>query len=176
MTPPVYEFRPLPGFFRDDEVRRYANGEWIPDDGEYDLAFIGWAGAAVCLYFDHPYSDNLACSWLTTHWSERVRKHPDGNPWHRATVDGRKSLGKRDILAHDNHPNARAGSSGMRACCKFIGNGCANGRHIELNADDEHIASGLVRNAETKEVLVWPADLKCVYCGAVPPIYGKTSL
>lgn len=47
-------------------------------------------------------------------------------------------------------------------------NGCANGSHVEFHADDRHIASGLLRRADTKEVFSWPDDLACMYCGDSP--------
>ncbi len=52
---PIYEFRPLPDFFN-GAFMRYNGGQWIEDDGEYDLAFGGRAGqhgypAVLYVYF-----------------------------------------------------------------------------------------------------------------------------
>lgn len=161
----VYEFRPLPWNFR-GEFRRYAGGEWIADDGEYDIAFIGrgaWHGAPICLYFEPAYQRNIIAGWLTGHWTSSVRAHPSGNPWHYALRDGTSEWG--GDWGRGQHENRRAGDKGMS---KMSGEtGFSNGRLIEPTrpSNSGHIAAGLVRNRETKAVLVYPTSPVCMYCG-----------
>ena len=168
---PVYEFRPLPGGFAGD-VLRYADGKWIPDDGEYDIAFIGdwrsgegWSFPA-CLMFEPPYQKNIICSWLTTHWTGAVKEHPRGNPWHYALREGKKEWG--GDWGRDSHPNYAAGRSGMSE--RASRGGCSNGVHIEFHPDDKHIAAGLLRERETKKIFEWPTGMRCIYCGAESPL------
>lgn len=164
---PAFEFRPLPGFFKQPPLR-YAEGRWIEDDGEYDTCFIGsWGGENYSLYFNPPYQRNIVLSWLTTHWTQRVVGHPrNGNPWHYALREGATECGG-DWGAY-NHPNRRAGDAGMSKVASQFG--CANGRHIELKPNDPHIAAGLLRNRESKEVFRFADGLTCMYCGAAAPI------
>lgn len=61
----VFEIRPLPDTFT-VEVRRYADGKWVPDDGEWDLAFIGYyRSTPICLYFDG--ADSRTVGWASSH-------------------------------------------------------------------------------------------------------------
>lgn len=163
---PVYEFRPLPGFFK-MPPRRYAEGKWIEDDGEYDICFIGtWGRENWSLYFEPPNHKNIICSWLTGHWTSSVQEHPRANPWHYALRDGQTEWG--DTWGRDKHPNVRAGDAGMnKVCAEFRS---ASGRHIEMKPSDKHIAAGLLRNRETKEVFRFPDRLTCMYCGVEAPI------
>jgi hypothetical protein len=167
---PVYEFRPLPGFFV-GPVRRYADGAWIEDDGEHDLAFINESGAPVCLYVCLPYRKNIICSWTTGHWSAFDPAHPNGNAWHYALRDGEKDWG--DGWGRDSHPNERAGRAGMD---KLVGERrCANGRHVEFHANDKHIAAGLMRERDTGNVFRFADDLTCMYCGKSPSLISQDS-
>ena len=163
---PVYEFRPLPEVFKPvfGEVRRFAEGLWIPDDGEYDIAFIGHSPAPVSLYVEHSYQKNIVGSWTTGHWGAFVKEHPRGNAWHHALRDGETEWGGN--WGSERHENHRAGRSGMDRLCSEVR--CANGRHVELkNPKDPHIVAGLVRNRETKELFTFPQRLVCMYCGDV---------
>lgn len=172
---PVYEFRPLPGYFS-GEVRRYNNGNWIVDDGEtYDICFIGMVNGVEdfskrpfkfhgALYFNHKYRPNIVYSWCSGHWSSREPRHPNGNAWHYALKPGTTEWG--DSWQRGLHPNERASRNGMDKVCAE--HGCANGVSIELTNRDKHIVAGLVRNAETKEMLTIPTDVKCMYCGDTP--------
>jgi len=158
----TYEFRPTPGFFV-GEVRRYAGGEWLPDDGEYDLAFIGSArgGYPCCLMVELPYQHGIAWSGLTSHWSANDDNHPRGNAWHYMLHENCTEWG--GDWGRDRHANTKAGRSGMSKMSSE--KGCANGRHVEFNLDDKHIAAGLLRMVETKEVVKFPEHPVCMYCG-----------
>lgn len=167
MLIPTYEFRPLPDSFRPGYgIRRYADGQWVDDDGEYDIAFIA---DGVCLYFQPGYQRNIICSWLTTHWSGGVADHPRANPWHYALRAGETEWG--GPWGRDSHPNERAGSAGMAKLCSECG--CASGHHVEFHADDPIIAAGLLRERDTKKVFDWPRGMICMYCGIDAPVGFK---
>src|SRR5690606_33850230 len=111
MLHPVYEFRPLPdafptNFCRGKEVFRYADGQWLPDDGEYDIAFVS---GPFCLMVELPYQRNIIWSWLTGHWQANEPRHPHGNPWHYMLREGETEWGGN--WGRDNHPNRRAGDA-----------------------------------------------------------------
>ncbi len=158
---PTYEFRP-----RDCELRgtvlRYADGAWLPDDGEWDLAFISYGMSAPMVYYvDLPYQRNIVWRGLTTHWRGSIRDHPRGNPWHYMLREGETEWG--GDWGRSNHPNSRAGDSGMSKCGSI--NRCANGRGIRFDVADPHIVLGLVRDRSTKKVLRVPTFFECMYCG-----------
>jgi len=158
---PIYEFRPLATSFGrawDDEVRRYADGEWIIDDGEHDLAFVR---GTTCLYVALPYQKNILWSWVTGHWSAFEPEHPRGNAWHYMLRDGEAVWGGN--WGRDNHPNEKAGRYGMNRQSGI--HGCANGTHVDFHLGDKHIAAGLVRVRDTKEVVRFPEKPCCMYCG-----------
>lgn len=155
---PVYEFRPLPGAIGGyGDLMRWKDGEWIPDDGEYGLAF---SQGNTCLSVSLPYQKNIICQWYSKHWSGHEPKHPGGNAWHYMLRTGETAWGGN--WGRDKHPNTVAGDKGISALSAK--HRCANGRHVEFNLRDKHIRAGLVRNAETKEVLHFPASPKCMYC------------
>jgi hypothetical protein len=157
---PVFEFRPAPGILRAGyPVFRFADGQWLPDDGEYDLAFCAWL---ICLYVEPPYQRNIVWQGLTTPWRGHQPKHPrGGNPWHYMLREGTDDFG--GAWARDVHPNAKAGRSGMDWTCAQYRS--ASGQHVEWNEADPHIAAGLVRDRETKEILRPPERLHCCFCG-----------
>jgi hypothetical protein len=167
----IYEFRPLPSFFS-GSVRRYAGGEWVDDDGEYDIAFIGktrgWT--PLCLYFDPAHQKNIVASWTTGHWSARESRHPRGNPWHYALRHGTKDWG--GIWDRERHPNVLAGNAGMSKMSSECG--CCNGRGVNpRDMSDPHISARLVRDVETKHILVPPSAAVCMYCGDVRAAIGE---
>ena len=156
----VYEFRPIIND-RWYEIRRYADGKWIPDDGECDLAFAYMErGAPMVLFVEMPYRKFLLWS-LMRREGEEIKKHPRENPWHYMYVKGKKQLGRS--WDKDKHPNEIAGRSGMN----FMANkhSCSNGRGVDFNPTDKHIKAGLVRNRETKEIIKPPEIFDCCYCG-----------
>lgn len=160
---PTYEFRP-----RESEllgsVFRYAEGQWLPDDGEYDLAFIMYgSGAPMAMFIELPNQKNIIWSGLTTHWSGYVAQHPrGGNPWHYMLRDGETEWG--GDWGRARHPNTRAGDAAMRECASR--NRCANGRGVRFEVANPHIVLGLVRDHTTKEVLSVPPMFECMYCGS----------
>ncbi len=156
---PVYEFRPLPEALRPGfETYRFADGRWLPDDGEYDLAFVTHN---ICWMVDLPHQRNILWSWLDGHWTGSEPRHPRMNPWHYSLRDGAQDWGGN--WDRDRHPNAMAGKSGMDFSC--AANRCANGRSVRFELGDKHIAAGLLRERESKRVVEFPDDLSCMYCG-----------
>ena len=158
---PVFEFRPrekdLLGI-----VLRYADGAWIADDGEHDLAFIAYgSGAPMAFYVRLPYQRNIIWSGLTQHWRGHDRNHPHGNPWHYMLREGATEWGGH-WPERDWHPNEIAGRKAMNECSRR--NRCANGRGPEFNICDPYIVLGLVRDRGTKEAVSIP-DPVCMYCG-----------
>lgn len=162
-TWPVYELRP-PGNYFDGEFFRYADGAWIPDDGEYDLAFSGRVGGTpVALYVDLPYYENILWSWCSGHWSAKNPKHRDETAWHRILRDGAKDWGRS--LDRESFENSRAGTEAMRYTSNK--HGCANGRHAEFSKGNEIINKRLLRERGTKRVFVPPEGV-CFECGGKP--------
>ncbi len=167
----TFELRPPEGFFR-GEVRRYADGEWLPDDGEWDVAFIGMANAAedgtgnaftypCCLMYEPPYYKNITWRWLTTHWGSHIEGHPQGNPWHYSLRPGATEWG--ESIPHGSHPNYIAGREGMSKMSAE--HSCSNGRHAEFRAGNDIIEAGLLRRVSDKAVVVVPDEPECMYCG-----------
>jgi len=159
---PVFEFRLLDKDRR-GIVLRYADGEWLPDDGQYDIAFMAYGAGAPMAYYVHlPHHRNILWSGLTTHWQGHVAQHPRGNPWHYMLRDGATEWG--GYWNRDSHPNTRAGRAAMDECCRR--NGCANGSGPEFNICDPYVVLGLIRERETKKVVEAPLNtLTCMYCG-----------
>jgi len=161
----VYEFRPLPDYFSNG-FRRYANGLWIPDDGEYDLAFIGNAqeGYPLCLYVESRCRENITCSWANGQCKGAIPYSYLGSNWHYALRANTTDWGEI-ATGYWDHPNKLASDSGMRV--KSSESGCCNGRSIRFQFNDNHIAAGLLRERDTKQVFEWN-DVKCYYCGEEP--------
>lgn len=164
---PVYEFRPLTtGEWAHRKWVRYAEGKWLPDDGEHDIAFytVDSYGAPFALGVDIPYQKNIIWSWLPGHWrADGPVTHPRLNPWHHMLKDGETEWGgdwRRDL-----HPNRRAYDQAMNLCCGM--HRCANGRGPEFHIGDPYIAAGLVHVRDTKEIVRFPEVFNCMYCGVV---------
>lgn len=158
---PVFEFRPHADYIG-SILLRYAEGKWIPDDGEWDIAFVSYGmGAPYGLGVYLPYQRNIIWSGLTSHWRGEDRDHPCGNPWHYMLREGETEWG--GAWDRDRHPNERAQREAMNKCCSM--NGCANGRGPNFEAGDKHILAGLVRDRESKRVVTPPEKLTCMFCG-----------
>jgi hypothetical protein len=165
----IYEMRPPEDFFR-GPLRRYAEGKWLPDDGEWDMAFIGMANAAeagsgnhftypCCLLYDPHYHEDIIWSWLTTSWRADYPSHPRGNPWHYSLRPGTTEWGKGN---YGNHPNRLVGDKGMSKVSSE--HGCASGRHAEFEIGNAIIKAGCLRRASDKSVVTFPDAPECMYC------------
>lgn len=170
---PVYEFRPDErwlkewGHGRASALYRYNGGTWTPDDGEYDLAFASIDSWPLCLYVELHSQRNILWSWLDGHWSAPgPSSHPwhkgssSPNPWHYMLRPGTTKWG--GPWGRDGHENEVAGRKGMSWVSSK--RGCANGRSIEFKLRDQHIAAGLLRRRDTKEVVTFPEQPSCMYC------------
>lgn len=161
---PIYEFRPL-NIRSGAEVRRYANGKWLKDDGEYDLAFteIG-AGPPMYYYVMLSYRPNILWSWAKHgHWAGHVSRHPAGNAWHYQLKKGKKEWGRN--WERDNHPNIVAGTSGMAFVSEAVK--CANGAGPQFHIGDPYILAGQLRERDKKRIVQFPKKFICMYCGEV---------
>ena len=152
----TYEFRPL-----DDSYERMTDeGEWIPDDGKWGMAFR----QGNCIeYVWVAYKLNLDWAWDGGSWSRHEPRHPGGNAWHYA-IDGNK-FEKDAARIRGNHPNILAGKKAMNLTAKEQGG--ANGSGPEFHIGDPYISAGLVRDKETKEIIKFPEKLICLYCGDI---------
>lgn len=160
---PVYEIRPLPQYQR-GTVLRYADGDWLPDDGEWDLAFVCYGGGApMALGVDVPYQRNIVWSGMTaSHWSASDPDHPrGGNPWHYMLREGETEWG--GDWGRDRHLNRRAYDRAMSHCSSI--NRCANGSGARFESGNAWIEAGLLRERETKLIVSAPENLSCMYCG-----------
>lgn len=154
---PIYEFRPI--VFRNyGTLYRYADGKWLEDDGEYDIAFYG---DSIAYGVQLPYRSNILWSWLTRHWSSDEPLHRHGNPWHYALREGTDEWGRS--WGRDGHPNTQAHDAAVKACCSQFR--CANGQGPQFHLDDPYMTRGLVRERDTKHVVVPPTKPECMYCG-----------
>ena len=154
---PVYVMRPM--FL---PLYRYANGKWIEDDGEWDLAFItrnGDTGAWYVEYVDMPY-------YLGLLWKVRYQ-----GQWHYM-LDSRY---KHWVYWKDRyrHPNIVAGNSGIDYCIKKLKCGAVNGTGPEFQLGDKYIRLQLVRYQETGEVVTFPSTFTCSKCGLTLRALGK---
>lgn len=157
---PVYEFRPLQKHCQ-GEMFRFNLGDWIPDDGEHDLAFVS---CGTAYYFHVPNRLGIIWSWVANgRWGAHVAEHPGGNAWHRMLRDGETEWG--DTWQKYYHENEIAGKKAMEFAIK---NRCsANGTGPEFHINDPYIASGLVRERDTKEIVKFPDIFNCMYCGEI---------
>jgi hypothetical protein len=157
---PIYEFRPL----KEGKYLRYADGKWIEDDGEYDLAFVGISDTCMAWYFRHSNRPNILWSWCKgSRWQAKVENHPNGNAWHYMLKEGKTGWG--DCWNKQGHPNEIAGNSAMNKCCELYS--CANGRGPEMYILNPYIKAGLVRERDTKKILTFPEKFNCMYCGEI---------
>lgn len=158
---PVYQVRPPKSYAN---VIRYAEGQWIEDDGEWDLAFVGKEdGAPMAFGFQPPFRENILWAGCTDkNWGAHIKNHPSGNAWHYMLRPKKKTWGNGDWGSR-NHINSRVFDSAMNKCSAM--NGCANGRGPELRWHDTYLLEGLLREKETKRVVVLPAEFVCMYCG-----------
>jgi hypothetical protein len=170
-------FRPLDNYNENFPTRtlRYANGEWIPDDGQFDLAFI--QGNNV-LSVNLPSYSNLLWSWtdydLTKKWlPEHLHRNIKG--WHETTIDNTplsEEYVRFKFSNSDTHPNAIAHRSAMEKCCEIYH--CANSSGTSITdanrginkyfPTDEYIKRRLLRIQRTNEPVVIPEKLECYLC------------
>ncbi len=159
---PVYEFRPiLPKCY--GEVFRYNGGDWIVDDGEYDLAF---AHPSACMAYGFCVPPRLGIIWSWTkngRWGACVAGHPRGNAWHYMLREGETEWGS--CWSKQQHLNYIAKEKAMSFVCSKGGGACGVGPEFHIN--DPYIEQGLLRVQETKEIIKFPDIFNCMYCGDI---------
>jgi len=164
---PVYEFRPL----REDfygEIFRWNNGKPVKDDDQYDLAFFSLAGPPIVVSVEVPYRNNIIWAWDGGNWGRYEPRHKfvEGNAWHYMTRDGTPDWDKSNVIwDRDSHPNEVAQSKAMNYVTSE--RGCANGHPIDFHIDNKYIRLGLMRRADTKEVVKIPEKFICIECGDI---------
>jgi len=143
---------------------RYASGEWIPDDGKPDLAFVhGVFAYGVNL----PYSTNILWSWRDL---ELTRQYVSGelsrfyiSGWHFQTINNTHWKDFRwDSHQRDSHPNTIAKKSAMDKCCSM--HGCANGAGPELTLPNAWIERELLWIKSTMKLVKAPDNPICFLC------------
>lgn len=164
ITDNIFEFRPLPK--QAEGLLRYAEGKWINDDGEFDIAFasgIKYRGAPYGIYLKMPSHKNLLWSYVYHgQWRDEIEEHPGGNAWHYMTTDGKEWKGswKESI-----HPNVIARKKAVNKCAEI--HRYANGTGPEFQINDPYIRAGLVRIKGTEEIVKFPEIFDCCYCGKI---------
>lgn len=111
---------------------RYAQGQWIPDDGAYDLAF---AYGVFAYGINLPDYTNIIWSWydigLTLSWlPERLHEYASGH--HLYTI-GNTPFNQDYHWDNSQHPNEVAFKSAMDKVCSI--HHCANGRGAHLTSE-----------------------------------------
>ena len=144
---------------------RYADGQWIPDDGKYDLAFAhGVFAYGVSL----PDYTNIIWSWhdmaLTQSWlPERLRKYAKGH--HCYTIDN-TPFDQQYHWDNSQHPNEIAIKSAMDKVCSM--HDCANGRGAYLTSENKGDVPWLTEKRvliqSTMQPVLIPENPICYLC------------
>lgn len=164
ITDNQFEFRPLPE--ESKGLLRYANGTWIDDDGEWDMAFISGKEYVefpytICLEMPNP--ANLLWSYVHHgNWRTHIAEHPNGKAWHYMTTNGKIYSG---TWKQNKHINEIVHDIATSKCLEL--HGCANGHGPEFRILDPYIKAGLVRIKGTEEIVKFPKIFKCCFCGDI---------
>jgi hypothetical protein len=150
----------------DDEWLRYADGLWLPDDGQYDLAFVS-TQRPIALGVALPVWDGVEWSWRDpkTAYAAVGVESSLVNSWHRQVVDPTEGDGNY-VGARGQHRNGVAYEAAMDKCSKL--HSCGNGRGPRFELGDEWFAAGLVRtlSGETVRPPEHPVCYLCANDGA----------
>jgi hypothetical protein len=149
---------------------RYADGDWLPDDGETpDLAFVTntHASAPFAFYVTMPYYTNLVWGWRDIELERRIvgrelEKFVYG--WHHQTTNNKDCYDYR-WQERDKHPNEIAGRAAMDKCCSMFS--CANGRGANLTHEEPespYFTKGLLWVKSTMTPLKKPENPACFLC------------
>jgi len=143
-------------------ILRYANGEWIPDDGEYDLAF---AHGVFAYYVSLPDYCNVIWSWrdleLTrSYLPEYLHKYAKA---HHIYTSDNEPMHQWD---NSQHPNKLAGKSAMNKVSSI--HGCANGRGAYLCSESPSetpwLAEKRILIQSTMKPVLIPENPVCYLC------------
>ena len=155
---PEYVFRPIDT----GDYLRYSEGKWIPDDGEFDLAFI-----SIRKPFAYGVSlrsrENILWSFCRNmDWGAKIIEHPRYKAWHYMLREGERKWG--DFWEKRRHPNEIAMWSAMDKSCTLFS--CANGRGPEFHIYDSYIQMGLLK-VKDGDIVKIPDKFICMYCGEI---------
>jgi hypothetical protein len=160
----TYLFRPLEGSGR---WLRYAGGLWLPDDGEFDLAFVN-ADQPIALGVSLPGYEGIEWSWRDLAATRAVigvvSEYAAVDAWHTQVRDPAEGKGNHvPFYGHieQSHPNVYAFRAAMDKCCELYH--CAGGRGPHFDLGDPWIAAGLVRTF-AGEVVREPEAPACFLC------------
>lgn len=144
---------------------RYADGQWIPDDGEYDLAFVR---GVIALGMHLPDFPNVIWSWndieLTHCWlPDKLHKYARGH--HFFTVDN-SPFSQDYHWDKSQHPNAIAMKSALDKACSM--HGCGNGRGAYLTSegkrDEPWLSEKRILIQSTMQPVLIPENPICYLC------------
>lgn len=161
----VYVFRPLPQGEKPNVWLRYAGGLWLPDDGEFDLAFVD-LGFPWGLFVTLPSHEGIEWSWMDGVGARKAagieERGVNVNPWHYQVRD--PALGWGEAIpgqAQERHPNGVARRAAMDKCADL--HHCANGRGSRFELKDPWAQAGLLRTWSGE--IVWPPYApRCYLC------------
>ena len=146
-------------------VLRYAEGQWIPDDGEYDLAF---ASGVFAFGVSLPDYTNAIWSWLdmdlTKKWlPERLYKYAS---WHHSCTINNTPFDQKCHWDKRQHPNEIAMKSAMDKVCSI--QGCANGSGANLTSEGKRdvpwVAEKRILIKSTMQPVLIPENPICYKC------------
>lgn len=138
----TFIFRPL---VKHENMLRYAEGSWVPDDGLPDMAFVYYDDFPAVEYVRMPHSTNILWEWCELFESKMV--------WHYCTTNN-QNWGNYRFEERDRHPNEIASRSGFDKCCSLYS--CANGRSISLTGDNEYVKLGKLTIQSTGKPVTKP--------------------
>ncbi len=157
----------IPGGYEHERhsVLRYAEGQWIPDDGEYDLAFVR---GVLALGVHLPDYGNSVWSWmdmdLTKSWlPERLHKYAN---WHHSYNMNNTPFDQKYHWDNSQHPNKIAMKSAMDKACSLHGCANGNGAYIthEGNRDVPWLAEKRILILPTMKPVLIPENPTCYLC------------
>lgn len=156
MTNPLYSetylIRPDVGEFKNRQWRRWADGKWVDDDGNPDIAFMSAdCSYPIVMYVQLPAYENLIWVWDDPKFY-----------WHSQLVNGATDIGEYLREEHDNHINVRIGREAMHE--QSSKHGVSNGRGPEIYRDNEWIREGKLWIKRTMELVTPPKNPVCYLC------------
>jgi hypothetical protein len=149
---------------------RYAEGKWIDDDGQPDLAFVSLGdGPPFAFGLSLPSSTNVLWTWRDRELTQKLvtgdlQEYIDYG-WHTQTVDNSTDDIDFPYNERKQHPNQIAHDAAMNKCCELFHIG--NGRGPSLTHQDDESPywdSGMMWIQRTMEQLRKPENPVCHLC------------
>ncbi|MFA5299850.1 MAG: hypothetical protein WC389_16825 [Lutibacter sp.] len=146
---------------------RYADGKWLPDDGQPDLAFVQGV-----IYYGVKIPDYTNRLW---EWSDaELTKsflpkylHKHAGSWHYYTINNTPYDDEQYRWDNSNHPNKIAEELASKKVCEL--NGCGNGviADIDRECNFDHpkwISNKMIIIKSTMQPLTKPDNPICYLC------------